>query len=277
MRPSRSFLSPILTAAALPFLVLAAGYAVSPLEKEGGPKCPGGAWGYATDNGPEKWVGLSPCNCQCGDGGEQSPIDIVHSERAKLPPLRPSYGAIPVLPVENNGHEIKATIPSGEPANKVTLRIGNVDFRLDQFHFHTPSEHAVEGKEAPIEMHLVHATPGGRIAVIGVFIQPGQANSELTKIWNQLPERKGDKITVASFNLAALLPKNHSSYRYAGSLTTPTCGQGVQWNVLANPITMTREQIEKLQKIFLGNKEFPNGNRRPVQPLNGRTVWKVRQ
>ncbi len=276
MRPPRSFLSRILLIAALPFLVLAAGHAVSPLEKESGPGCPGGNWGYTEENGPGKWVGLSPCNCQCGDGGEQSPIDIVHPESAKLPPLRPSYGVLPTLPVENNGHEIKATLPSGEPANKGTLRIGNVDFRLDQFHFHTRSEHKVAGKDAPIEMHLVHAT-GGRIAVIGVFIQPGPANSELTKIWNQLPERRGDKITVASFNLAALLPKNLSSYRYAGSLTTPTCGQGVQWNVLANPITMTQAQIEKLQKIFLGNAEFPKGNRRPVQPLNGRTVWKVPQ
>jgi carbonic anhydrase len=51
----------------------------------------------------------------------------------------------------------------------------------------------------------------------------------------------------------------------------------VQWNILASPITMTPEQIKKLQKIFFGNKEFPNGNRRPVQPLNGRTVWKVQQ
>lgn len=271
MRPSRSFLSRVLTAAALPFVVLAAGYAVSPLEKDG-PSCPGGAWGYAKDNGPEKWVGLSPCNCQCGSGGEQSPIDIVRHQRAALPPLRPSYGVVQALPVENNGHEIRATIPSTEPAAKVTLRIGNVAFRLDQFHFHTPSEHRVAGKEAPIEMHLVHATPGGRIAVIGVFIQQGKANPELTKIWNQLPERKGDKITVTQFNLAALLPKSLASYRYAGSLTTPSCGQGVQWNVLAGPITMTPEQIGKLRKIFFGNEEFPNGNRRPVQPLEGRTV-----
>ena len=88
---------------------------------------------------------------------------------------------------------------------------------------------------------------------------------------------QGDEITVLSFNLAALLPRNRSSYRYAGSLTTPTCGQGVQWNVLLNSITMTGEQIAKLQRIFLGNEEFPNGNRRPIQPLNGRTVWRVLQ
>jgi carbonic anhydrase len=272
MRPSRSFLGRILTTAALSFLVLAAGYADSPLDKADGPKCPGGDWGYAESDGPEKWVGLSPCNCQCGNGGEQSPIDIVRPQRAALPPIRPSYGVVQALPVENNGHDIEATIPSNEPADKVTLRIGNVAFRLGRFHFHTRSEHMVAGKDAPIEMHLVNATPGGRTAVIGVFIQPGPANPELTKIWNQLPERKGDEITVTDFNLAALLPKSRASYRYAGSLTTPACGQGLQWIVMVNPITMTSDQIGKLQKIFLGNEEFPKGNRRPVQPLNGRTV-----
>lgn len=277
MKRSRSFLSCILSAAVLPFLVLAVGYAVTPLEREEGPQCPGGDWGYAESNGPGKWVGLSPCNCQCGNGGEQSPIDIVNPQSAALPPLVPYYGAVKTLPVENKGYEIRATIPADEPENRVALHIGNVAFRLIQFHFHTPSEHRVLGHEQPIEMHLVHATPGGRIAVIGVFIKQGEANPELTKIWDRLPERKGDKITVSSFSLGMLLPKNRSSFRYAGSLTTPTCGQGVQWNVLASPITMTQAQIDKLQKIFLGNEEFPKGNRRPVQALNGRTVWRVRQ
>ena len=266
MKPSRLFLRAVLIAAVLPFLVLAATHAAPP-----GP-CPTGHWGYSKSNGPEKWPQLSPCNCQCADGGEQSPIDIVHPEHAILPPLAPSYGTIQDLLVENNGHEVRATISPKEPADRVTLRIGDVEFRLVQFHFHTPSEHRVAGQEAPIEMHLVHKTPGGRLAVVGVFIQPGEANPELTKIWERLPKRSGQTARIASFDLAGLLPASLASYRYAGSLTTPACGQGVQWNVLAGPITLTSEQIQKLRNIFYGNREFPNGNRRPVQPLNGRTV-----
>jgi carbonic anhydrase len=268
MKPSRSFLRSVLMAAVLPLLFLAAAYAAPP--QPGG--CPTGNWGYHKPIGPENWSRLSPCNCQCADGGEQSPIDIVNPEHASLPPLMPSYGVVHDLLVENNGHEVRATIPSGEPADHVTLRIGTVEFRLVQFHFHTPSEHKVAGQEAPIEMHLVHKTPGGRLAVVGVFIQPGEGNPELTKIWDRLPARKGQAVRIASFDLAGLLPPSLASYRYAGSLTTPACGQGVQWNVLAGPITLTSEQIRKLQAIFYGNKDFPNGNRRPVQPLNGRTV-----
>jgi carbonic anhydrase len=45
----------------------------------------------------------------------------------------------------------------------------------------------------------------------------------------------------------------------------------VQWNVLASSITLSSWQIEDLRKIFSG-KLFPDGNRRPVQPLNGRVV-----
>ena len=273
MRPSRSFLSRILAAAALPFLVLAAGYAVSPLEKEGVPTCPGGPWGYAENNGPAKWVELSPCNCQCGNGGEQSPIDIVNPQRAVLPPIVPSYGVV-VLEVEHTGREIKAKIVSGPPANR-SIRIGTVSFELSEFHFHTPREHLVAGQDPlnSIEMHLVHSTPGGRTAAIGVFINAGNPNHQLTKIWDRLPVRQGDKITVTDFDLKPLLPQSLASYRYAGSLTTPTCGQGVQWNVLANPITITSDQIKKLQDLFYRNAQFPNGNRRrPLQDLNGRTV-----
>ena len=273
MRPSRLFLSRILAAAALPFLVLAAVYAVSPTEKAG-PSCPGGDWGYAENNGPAKWVGLSPCNCQCGNGGEQSPIDIVNPQRAALPPIVPSYGVVE-LEVKHTGHEIKARVLSGLPAQR-SIRIGTVSFELSEFHFHTPREHLVAGQDPPhtIEMHMVHSTPGGRIAVLGIFINQGGANPQLTKIWDRLPVRPGDKITVTNFDLAALLPRNLASYRYAGSLTTPTCGQGVQWNVLANPITITPDQVKKLQDLFYRNAQFPNGNRRrPLQALNGRTVF----
>src|SRR5689334_13593684 len=128
MRPSKSFLIRTLASAAL--LVLANGYTAFPTEKEGGPDCPGGDWGYAEDNGPDHWAELSPCNCQCGNGGEQSPIDIVRTQRMALPPLRPSYRVVQELPVVHNGHEIRATIPSSAPAEDVTLRIGDVDFRL---------------------------------------------------------------------------------------------------------------------------------------------------
>jgi carbonic anhydrase len=227
-------------------------------------------WGYDERTGPERWPSLSPCYAPC-QGGEQSPIDIAKPVPASLPPLEFSYGTLHELPVENDGHTIEAEVSAKEPDGKVTLRIQGVGYRLVQFHFHTPSEHTVKGKGAPIEMHLVHSGPGGRLAVVGVFIREGEPNPELSKIWARLPKKPGDETEVHDFDLRGLLPKSLASYRYAGSLTTPACGQGVQWNVLASPLTLSAGQIAELRKIFSG-KQFPDGNHRPVQPLNGRVV-----
>lgn len=232
--------------------------------------CCKAGWGYHEPIEPARWSALSPCYAPCA-GGDQSPIDIVNPRATSLPPLETSYGTIPALRVRNDGHTIQADVPAEAPADRVTLRIAGVDYRLVQFHFHTPSEHTVMGAEAPIEMHLVHAGPGGRAAVIGVFIREGEPNPELSKIWARLPVKPGDEATVVDFDLRGLLPRSLDSYRYAGSLTTPACGQGVAWNVLAESISLSARQIGELHAIFSG-KLFPDGNRRPVQPLNGRVV-----
>ena len=50
---------------------------------------------------------------------------------------------------------------------------------------------------------------------------------------------------------------------YEGSLTTPPCSQIVTWNVYANPVEVSQEQID----VFAGH--YAN-NARPVQPLNRR-------
>jgi len=45
---------------------------------------------------------------------------------------------------------------------------------LKQFHFHHPSEHTIDGKAYPLEMHFVHAAPDGDLAVVGVLFEEGR-------------------------------------------------------------------------------------------------------
>jgi carbonic anhydrase len=46
-------------------------------------------------------------------------------------------------------------------------RMGStVTTTLAQFHFHAPSEHAVDGASYPMEMHLVHVDAAGKPAVV---------------------------------------------------------------------------------------------------------------
>ncbi len=78
-------------------------------------------------------------------------------------------------------------------------------------------------------------------------------------------------MVASGVDLAKVLPAKHENFRYAGSLTTPPCSEHVQWIVMDTPITMSAEQIAKIQKMFAA-PEFPQGNARPVQPLGHRTV-----
>lgn len=229
------------------------------------PSCCDAHWSYAGPDGPAHWGELSPCYAACKDGGEQSPTDLSHAVFAELPKLEPMYAQSATVAVVNNGHTIEAEVPPGS-----TLTIGENKFDLERFHFHTQSEHRLNGQQKPLEIHLVHKGAGGRTAVVGVFIvedPQNRENPELAKIWKKLDEYGSKPTPVPGVDVMALLPARYASFRYAGSLTTPACGQGLQWNVLATPITASRDQIAKFAKLFA-----PAGNSRPLQPLNGRTV-----
>lgn len=229
-------------------------------------------FGYHDPIGPDDWCTLSTDYAACcGAGGQQSPIDIITSALQfdkRLPALRITEAGVTTLDVLNNGHTVQANVPNGAG----TLEVDGTLYNLLQFHFHTPSEHSVNGQHAPIEMHLVHKTAdGAKTAVIGVFVVPGKEHKELEKIWSNLPDQENEEIEVDAFHLRKILPGSNSSFRYGGSLTTPPCTEGVSWILFTTPVTMSGAQIEKFQDVFSGD-EFPNGNARPTQPLMGRII-----
>jgi carbonic anhydrase len=55
------------------------------------------------------------------------------------------------------------------------------------------------------------------------------------------------------------------TFRYSGSLTTPPCSEGVSWFVMTSPIQLSADQIAAFESVH-------EGNNRPVQPLNTRTL-----
>lgn len=221
------------------------------------------AWSYTGDNGPEHWGDLSPTYALAKTGKQQSPIDIVASKavRADQAPLVLDYHDT-TLEILNNGHTIEDDYHDGG-----TLTIGGNVYKLAQFHFHSPSEHTIDGKHAAMEMHLVHKDAAGKLAVIGVMIEEGQKNPALEPLWAHMPTAPGRSNAVEGVmvNASKFLPPNLASYRYSGSLTTPPCTEQVDWFVLQTPIQASKEQVAALQKVMCGNN-------RPTQPLNGRTV-----
>lgn len=137
-------------------------------------------------------------------------------------------------------------------------------YELLQFHFHTKSEHAINGRHAPLEMHLVHQDARERKLVIGVLLHKGP-RSEADRILTRLPEECGGPIETEDFDLASLVPTRPATLRYHGSLTTDPYTERVRW-FLTVPGTTSAAGINAFQKVF------PDGNARPTQQLNGRRV-----
>jgi carbonic anhydrase len=221
------------------------------------------AWSYAGENGPEHWGDLSPKYALAKTGKQQSPVDIVTSRttRADQAPLVVNYHDT-TLEILNNGHTIEDDYHDGG-----TLSIAGHEYKLAQFHFHTPSEHTIDGEHAAMEMHLVHKDAAGKLAVIGVMIEEGATNPALEPLWAHMPNKPGrsNHVEGVQVNAAKFLPVNLASYRYSGSLTTPPCTEQVDWYVLQTPIQASAAQIAALQKVICGNN-------RPTQPLNERTI-----
>ncbi|HHD11293.1 MAG TPA: carbonic anhydrase family protein [Deltaproteobacteria bacterium] len=223
-------------------------------------------WGYEGKTGPEHWGELSKEFELCSKGKEQSPVDISNPVPEKMKPLKFSYKKAKKLHVVNNGHTIKVSYPAGSIFDAPNGK----KYELLQFHFHAPSEHTVGGKAYPMEMHLVHKSKDGKIAVVGVFIKEGAHNKAIEKIWEELPEKEGETEDVEeALSAAELLPASRSYYHYNGSFTTPPCTEGVNWFVITEPIELSKKQIDKFRSIM-------DGNARPVQPLNERVIHIVK-
>lgn len=219
-------------------------------------------WTYKGESGPEKWAELCPDYSGCS-GTKQSPIDLNGDQfNEELEELILSYSSGTELNATNNGHTVQVNIANGS-----TFMLDTIPFELKQFHFHCPSEHTLSGKVFPMEVHLVHLSEAGAIAVVGILFEEGEENAFLSTIINELPVSADSTVTsTTNVDVNSLLPKTKNYYKYTGSLTTPPCTEGVNWFVMKTPISASKEQIEKFISMM------PAHNARPVQPLNERTI-----
>lgn len=230
-------------------------------------KCETVHWSHHKgDHGPEKWEYL--CNGFSSCGGEnQSPINIIEnniksSKAMQLPVF--SYDSTNIH-IVNNGHTVQFNV---EGENKVLLDKKN--YKLLQFHYHSLSEHVINGKHLPLEVHFVHKNTNKDYAVIGVLFEEGAENKLFTQFLNHFPKTKGNYDVDKKINLLNLLPENKSYYYYKGSLTTPPCSEVVNWYVLKNKITASKEQLNTFSEIL-------KHNYRPTMPLNNREIKLIKE
>lgn len=152
----------------------------------------------------------------------------------------PHYKKLEKMKLADMGHT--AQVKKKTSNKKVTGDFGDMEvvipgqkltYKVAQFHFHTSSEHTVEGKKFAMEMHLVHllesgATPGYQYqkAVLG-FVFDDSKNTPNPLIESLHPEALGTECTV---DLPAFFEGvTKKIYHYGGSLTTPPCTEEVNW------------------------------------------------
>jgi carbonic anhydrase len=235
----------------------------------------GAEFGYTAKGGTIPPVDWGEISQTCQAGNSQSPIAISTlladpSSGLEAPAIH--YGTSNLI-VFNNGHTIEAEVEEGT----AEIEIDGTVYDLIQFHIHWASEHFIDGELYPAELHLVHRDHEGHLAVLGSLLRYGNKNSKLNPFFQaatKLPHAD-DETEVHDFDLNRLVPEHATGfYHYSGSLTTPPCSEGVSWWVWDATRTVSRAQLDNI-RIGVPRDHNPQGNRRPVQGLNGRDLYWV--
>jgi carbonic anhydrase len=249
----------------------------------------------------------SDWECQCKEGREQSPIDIVTKTVFKSP-------AIPVFSFQ----EVEAVSPitslDGTMIAKEHIKIkywggairifhtnfgkivtldGTV-YHAEEIIFHSPAEHTINGVRHEMEMQVVgYGQSKGDIAkqVVISFLfeqKPGVYNKFIDDVdFFNLPTKDYKekdivnnlyipKVLYSSDSEEMVTMKPVSMYTYQGSLTAPPCTERTIHYVVANPIPIAHAVVTMLKEALRtdDNQNVDDiANIRETQPLNDRTVF----
>nr|XP_048726835.1 carbonic anhydrase 5A, mitochondrial isoform X3 [Caretta caretta] len=232
-------------------------------------------------------------------GTRQSPINIQWRDSVydpQLKPLKIHYDPDTCLYIWNNGYSFQ--VEFDDSTDKSVIMGGPLEnhYRLKQFHFHWGainewgSEHMVDSKVFPAELHLVHWNPvkstsfeeaimeNNGLVVIGVFLKLGAHHAGLQKLVDALPavKHKDAIVEFDVFDPSCLVPSCPDYWTYDGSLTTPPLTESVTWIIKKTPIEVDQNQLEEFRMLLFtsaGQEEKRMvDNFRPLQPLMNRTV-----
>jgi carbonic anhydrase len=163
--------------------------------------------------------------------------------------------------IVDTGRTVQVNVPPGQGFELMGRR-----YELQQFHFHRPSEQRIDGRRFDMDVHLVHRSADGKLAVVAVMLQRGAALPLLQTLWGGIPLEKGEEQPLhAEVDPAQLLPQDRRYYSYMGSLSTPPCTEGVLWLAMQQPVSLSAAQIDVFARLYPMNA-------RPVQRSAGRLI-----
>jgi carbonic anhydrase len=202
----------------------------------------------------------------------QSPVNILSGDTAAGSHSVIFAGeGISATEIRNTGHSVQLQMPPG-----ASVAFDGDLYELKQCHFHTPSEHQIDGVTYPMEMHCVSTHPdtnsdgAPEYLVVAFLYKMGQASSAIGRFIDAIPPDEGAQITDkhSTFFISDIVAEGDVSlgyFTYQGSLTTPPYTETVRWLVKRSIREASPQQIRKINQIE-GN------NARHVQALFGRIV-----
>jgi carbonic anhydrase len=170
--------------------------------------------------------------------------------------------------IENLGHTVQLDFVQGS-----TVSSDGMEYELKQMHFHTPSEHLIDGMTFPMELHIVNQVPPvnqddtPHYLVIAALFKMGKENKFISEFLNKIPEQENGKAELQidevrlSDIVSDFLSMTPSFYHYQGSLTTPPYTESVNWFVLKRIIEASPEQIRAINKIEGDNARHIQNNK----------------
>ncbi|XP_021912216.1 alpha carbonic anhydrase 7-like, partial [Carica papaya] len=170
--------------------------------------------------------------------------------------------------LRNRGHDMMLKWEGGAG----TLQINGTQYVLQQAHWHSPSEHTINGRRFNLELHMVHESKDGKIAVVGILYKLGRPDSFLSSLEHLLAEvtdTNEEERVVGITDPRDIKIGSRKYFRYIGSLTVPPCTQNVVWTIVRKVRTVSREQI-RLLRVAVHDES--NTNARPLQAINERSV-----
>ncbi|GLB39273.1 putative carbonic anhydrase [Lyophyllum shimeji] len=215
---------------------------------------------YTGETGPLAWASLSPANRACSTSKHQSPINLSPSNATGITfaKSRPNVSIPDVerADLENLGSTLQVFVNG-------TTSFEGKQYKLAQFHFHTPSEHRIEEEYFPLEAHFVHQAAAGARLVLAVLFEltpDGNTTQLLTSVTRNISAvaLPGSLAHTGPLHFQPLLAHFHSAplYRYEGSLTTPPCSEGVTWLVARDPLPLDVKTWLAFKKVMRFNARY---------------------
>lgn len=202
----------------------------------------------------------------------QSPVNIMTSDLEKETDheIEVIHPHCPVIDIVNTGHTVQLDFGPG-----TFIIFEGIDYELKQVHFHTPSEHHIDGITYPMEIHYVSIGHGAgeenKYLVIAALFKMGKSNKFIAKFLDMIPETAGDTVRIENefIYLDDLEKPSHPDtydwFHYDGSLTTVPYTETVNWLVMKDILEASAKEIFTINTLE-GN------NARHIQALYHRKV-----